>query len=507
MMLTKIKPQGSDYCLGIRHAARRASRQFSFRRISFNCSLLLDNKDPNNKKLWGDVVAQAFPIEKLVDDQKIDGFNINLLIWSFLAMFGDGYDISALSFAAPELVRDWHLESASLGPAFSASLFGILFGAPLLGYFGDRFGRKPAIISGCVIYGLCTLAIVWTGNLHQVIVLRFLTGIGIGGLLPNTIALNSELSPKRFRATLTVLMFTGITLGSGMPSVISAWLLPRYGWEILFIVGGLVPLLVAFGLVFALPESVKYLAQFPSKRGELLKVARKMRKDLVIEDDAVLHIAPAPPGSGVGMAAIFSGGLAFITPLLWLCFGTALMANYFLNSWMPLLFESNGVPPQQAAIATGFYHVGGTLGGILISVLLDRFGVIVIATLFALACPVVAAIGIENLPFSLLTLMTTLAGVTVLGAQFGNNACAGLLYPTTFRSKGVGWAFAIGRFGSIAGPLLGGVLIGMKLPMQTLFLAGAVPMLAGTIAAALLARFCYVRFGSLQLDDVPGKQT
>lgn len=451
-------------------------------------------------------MTQTIQIEKLVDDQKIGGFNINLLIWSFLAMFGDGYDISALAFAAPELVRDWNLESATLGPAFSASLFGILFGAPLLGYFGDRFGRKPAIITGCIIYGLCTLAIIWTSNLQQVIVLRFLTGIGIGGLMPNTIALNSELSPKRFRATLTVLMFTGITLGSGAPSVISAWLIPHYGWEVLFLIGGVVPLLIAFCLVFTLPESVKYLAQFPGKHGNLVKIARKMRKDMVIADDTEFRIAPVPQDTGIGIKAIFSGGLAFITPLLWLCFGTALMANFFLNSWMPLLFESNGVPPDQAAIASGFYHVGGTLGGIMISVLLDRFGIVVIAALFALACPAVAAIGTDNLSFGMLTLMSTLAGVTVLGAQFGNNATAGLLYPTAFRSKGVGWAFAIGRFGSIAGPLIGGVLIGMKLPMRELFLAAAIPMLAGTIAAGFLARLCYVRFGGLQLDDVPVKQ-
>ena len=450
-------------------------------------------------------MAQVIQVEQLVDDQKIDWFNINLLIWSFLAMFGDGYDISALAFAAPELVRDWNLESATLGPAFSASLFGILFGAPLLGYCGDRFGRKPAIIAGCVIYGLCTLAIIGASNLQQVIVLRFLTGIGIGGLMPNTIALNSELSPKRFRATLTVLMFTGITLGSGAPSVISAWLVPHYGWEILFVVGGAVPLLIAFCLIFMLPESIKYLAQFPGKRDKLLKIARRIRKDITINDNTEFMITPIPRDTGIGIKAIFSGGLAFITPLLWLCFGTALMANFFLNSWMPLLFESNGVPPEQAAIASGFYHVGGTIGGIIISVLLDRFGIVVIAALFALACPAVAAIGVENLSFGMLTLMSTLAGITVLGAQFGNNASAGLLYPTSFRSKGVGWAFAIGRFGSIAGPLLGGVLIGMKLPMQELFLAAAIPLLAGTVAASILARLCYVRFKGLQLDDTPVK--
>jgi len=449
-------------------------------------------------------MAQVIQIEQLVDDQKIGWFNVNLFIWSFLAMFGDGYDITAMSFAAPELVRDWGLEPSSLGPAFSASLFGILFGAPFLGFIGDRYGRKIAIINGCLIYGLCTLAVIWTTNLNQIIVLRFLTGIGIGGLMPNTISLNSELSPKRLRATLTVLMFTGITLGSGTPSVISAWLLPHYGWEVLFVVGGVVPLFIAACLFFGLPESIKYLAMYPAKRAQLLKVARQLRRDLIIDDDAEFVLArDQEQSSSVGLKEIFSNGLMFITPLLWICFGTALMANYFLNSWMPLLFESNGLPPDQAALASGVYHVGGTLGGILISILLDRFGFVVIAALFILAIPSIAAIGIDNLSFTALAIMSTLAGVTVLGAQFGNNAASGLLYPTSFRSKGVGWALAIGRFGSILGPLIGGVLIGMHVPTDTLFLVATTPMIVGSIAALFLARLCYVRLQGFQLDDVP----
>ena len=447
-------------------------------------------------------MSQLIHVEQLVDEQKIDWFNINLFIWSFLAMFGDGYDITAMAFAAPDLVRDWGLHPSSLGPAFSASLFGILFGAPLLGYAGDRYGRKLAIIGGCLIYGLCTLAIMWTTSLNQMIVLRFLTGIGIGGLMPNTISLNSELSPRRLRATLTVLMFTGITLGSGTPSVVAAWLVPHYGWEVLFLVGGTIPLLVAVCLVFALPESIKFLAQFPEKRGKLLQVARSLRKDMTIANDAeFVLMQTARQDHGTGLKQIHGNGLAVITPLLWVCFGTALMANYFLNSWMPILFESNGVPPEQAAIATGFYHVGGTLGGILISILLDRFGFVVIAVLFALAVPAIAALGLGGISFVTLTLISTLCGVTILGAQFGNNASAGLIYPTAFRSKGVGWALAIGRFGSIAGPLIGGMLIGMHMPLPQLFLVAAAPMILGTIAALFLARLCYVRFRGHQLDD------
>ena len=448
-------------------------------------------------------MAQRIQVEQLVDEQRIDRFNINLLIWSFLAMFCDGYDISALSYAAPELVRLWGLEPAAMKWALSASLFGIAIGAPLLGFMGDRFGRKRSIIIGCVIYGLCTLAIAWASSLTQIFVLRFLTGIGIGGLLPNTIALNSELSPKRLRATLVVLMFTGITLGSASPGAITTWLAPEYGWPVFFYIGGCVPLVVAFCLYFMLPESVKFLAQHPSRKAELLRVARQMRRDLIIADDADLLFTPAPHYGGVGLKDIFSGGLAFITPLLWLCFGAALMVNYFLGSWMPLLFEEYGLPPEKAALASSIYHIGGALGGVLISLLIDRFGFIVVVALFALACPAVAIIGLENLSYEMLVLVAVVAGIGVLGAQFGNNATAGLVYPTAFRSKGAGWAFGIGRLGAIFGPLVGGVLIGMDLPMDKLFLIGAIPMVIGTLAAIILARLCYLRFGGLQLDDAP----
>jgi AAHS family 4-hydroxybenzoate transporter-like MFS transporter len=443
----------------------------------------------------------------LVDDQKIGSFNIKLLVWSFLAMFADGYDISALSFAAPELVREWHVPMSAFGVPFSASLFGVLFGAPLLGYLGDRFGRRLAIVLGSVIFGVFTLAMMWATSLDQMTVLRFIAGIGIGGLMPNTIALNSELSPKRWRATLVVLMFTGVTLGSATPGPVAAWLVPEYGWKILFLIGGVVPLIVAAFLYFMLPESVKYLAGRPGRRAELLKTARSMRPDLSIPDDAQLVLerpaGAAPTGGFLGLSRIFRGGLAIITPLLWVCFATTLMANFFLNNWMPLIFESNGVSPKEAAIASTLYHVGGTVGGVVVSVLLDRFGFAVIAVLFALAAPAIAAIGIDGISNSLLTFFAGFAGLAVLGAQFGNNACSGLIYPTEARSQGAGWALGIGRIGSIVGPLVGGMLVAMKMPVPELFRWASLPMAVGLIAAVLVARLCYVRFRGFQLDDKP----
>ncbi len=451
----------------------------------------------------GQAVSQVYQIEKLVDDQKLGAFNLKLLLLCFLAMFGDGFDISALASAAPELRRTWGVASQDFAISLSASQFGVLFGAPLLGYFGDRFGRRVAIISGCLIFGLGTLATVWATNLDQMAVLRFITGIGIGGLMPNTISLNSELSPRRWRATLVVLMFTGITAGSGLPGNIQAWLIPTYGWQIMFWIGGLVPIVTAVLLFFTLPESVKYLALQPGKRRELLATVRRLRPDMQFADDAQFVSAPAPVATGSGLAQLYGPGLRLITPLLWICFATALMANFFLNSWLPMIFENNGLTPQEAGTATSLYHYGGTIGGILVSLLLARLGFSVIAVLFMLAAPAIAALGLPDVSYAALATFSTLAGFFVLGAQFGNNATSGLIYPTAFRSRGVGWALGVGRISSITGPLLGGLLIAMALPLDELFLIASIPMVIGFLAAVGLVWRCYLRFGNLQIDDAP----
>jgi len=453
----------------------------------------------------GAELGQSIRIDDLVDGQKIRGFNLNLLFWSFLAMFADGYDISVMPFAMPTLSKLWHVDAGLQGWALTASLIGVLAGSPLLGYIGDRYGRKPAILLGSVIYGATTLTVIWQHGYWVTLALRFCTGIGIGGLMPNTIALNSELSPKRLRATLVVLMFTGVTLGSSAPGFISAWVLPTFGWKVLFLVGGAVPLLVAVCLYFALPESVKFLGGRPERRDELLRISRRMRPDLALPEDTQFESAvqSKPSRGALGVGDILGPGFRAITPLLWVCFVTTLMANYFLNSWMPLLFNNAGLTPEKAALASSLYHIGGTVGGLLISVLLDQFGFVVIAMLFVSAAPAIAAIGSSSMSYAALAPLAGIAGLCVLGAQFGNNAAAGLLYPTQFRSKGVGWALGIGRFGAIVGPLLGGHLIKLHLPMRQLFLAAAMPMLVGAVAAVILVRLCYVRLGALRLSDVP----
>jgi AAHS family 4-hydroxybenzoate transporter-like MFS transporter len=447
-------------------------------------------------------LSQLIRIEQLVDEQQIGRFNVSLLFWSFLAMFTDGYDITAMSFAAPQLVKLWHLSPGAMKQVLVASQYGVLLGAPLMGWFGDRFGRRRAIIAGCVIFGLGTLAMMAASDLTQMFVLRAATGLGLGGLMPNTIALNSELAPRRHRAMLVVLMFTGITLGSGTPGFVAGWLVPLYGWQVLFLIGGAVPLAIAACLLFTLPESAKFLALHPQRRVELVRLARRLRPDLSIGDDD-RFVAATSTRTAAGPKAIFAGGLALITPLLWLCFITVFMSNFFLNNWLPLVFQSNGLSVKAAAWSSGAYHVGATLAGLLVSLLLGRYGFALIALLFALSVPALMAIGAPGISLGLLSVASGAAGFGVLGAQFGNNASSGLLYPTAIRSTGSGWAFGVGRIGSIAGPLLGGYLIARHWSMPALFMAASTPMLVGMLAAVGLARLCYARYGSLRIEDTP----
>jgi AAHS family 4-hydroxybenzoate transporter-like MFS transporter len=435
-----------------------------------------------------DLTSRTLDVDSLVDGQRIGAFSLNLLFWSFLAMFSDGYEINAMSLAAPELKALWHIPDAAFTWALSASSFGILFGAPLFGWLGDRYGRKPAILASL---GLCAVATGLTAlatHLDQIVLLRLLAGVGIGGLMPNTIALNSEMSPLRRRATLVVLMFVGVTLGGSLPGVVARWLLPTYGWTVLFEVGGLLALLSACGVWLRLPESVRFLAASNRRPAEFRAIARRMRPDLQIGPTDTGSITRTPASNQPVLRQLFASGLRLVTPLLWICFAAALMSNYFLNSWLPLLGSASGLSRERVSTAAALYNVGGAFGGVLMSVLMDRFGIVVIAVLFAIAVPAIALVGLTGMSGPALFPLIFLSGFAVLGAQFGNNAAAGMTYPTEFRAKAVGWALAVGRFGSLLGQILGGALIHLHVPPRGLFLGAAAPMLFGAAAAAGLIR-------------------
>jgi MFS transporter, AAHS family, 4-hydroxybenzoate transporter len=440
--------------------------------------------------------ARIVDVTRLIDERGVSRFHVALVVFAFFIVMIDGYDIAALGFAIPSLVKDWHITNqAALGPALSASLLGMLIGAPALGALGDRIGRKHAINISLVCFGIFTWLTVLTHSIGQIALLRLLAGIGIGGFMPNIIALVGEFAPRNFRATLIIASFVGVGFGGGMPGPVAAFLVPTYGWQVLFTIGGAVPFIVALVCWLGLPESIKYLTITPARRDDLVQLLRRMRPDQSFGADVQFTLADEKQYTGLSPKHLFVEGLALITPLLWLLFIFNLMGYFFLVSWTPFLLSAAHLPMSQAAIAQTMFQIGATVGAWALCVPIDRKGLWPIAIMFALAVPCVALIGILGpMSRSLLLTIEFFAGVCVLGLQAGLNATAASIYPTSVRSNGTGWALGMGRVGAMLGPVLGGVLIARHLPIETLFLIAAIPFAIGAVICFWLARLYVVRF-------------
>jgi MFS transporter, AAHS family, 4-hydroxybenzoate transporter len=426
-------------------------------------------------------------VNRLVNEQKVGKFHISLIIWSFLLMLTDGYDIGSAAFAAPVLARVWHVVNrAQFAGVFTANLFGGLIGAPIFGYLGDHFGRKRMILVGAFWYGAWTLACAQATSIETLMIYRFLAGIGIGGVLPNTIALTTEFAPRAYAQTLVIIMFLGVTFGGGMPGPIAAWLVPHYGWQVLFLIGGFTPIAVAVLMIFVLPESLKYFAVRAHNQAEALRVARRFAPGRYFDPQSTFIVDETAQTGSVLPNALFAPPYTVVTPLLWILFIINLMTFYFLNSWIPIIFNTAGLPVADSALAVTLFQLGGTIGGIAICRPLDRYGFIPVIVLFAAAVPIVASIGMleHNEP----ALMTAVffAGLCSLGLQFGLNSSASVIYPTAIRSKGVGWAIGMGRWGAVIGPTFGGYLIGLHVPFSKLFPIVAGPVVIGLIVAIVL---------------------
>jgi AAHS family 4-hydroxybenzoate transporter-like MFS transporter len=447
-------------------------------------------------------------VGRLVDEQPIRAFHVKLVLLLFCVLISDGFDLQAIGYAAPGLVKLWHIDRSALGPVFTSSLVGMLIGAPLFGWFGDRYGRRLAILTGVFIYGIVTIAAAASQTQTELLALRFVTGLGLGGVPANAVALVAEYAPRRIRATMIVIAQLGLTVGSMMPAAVSGLLEARYGWRAQFVVGGLAPLMIGVALVLWLPESLKFMVVARRPMPKILKIANAL--------DPALEAGPettfATPARGIAEAErfhikqLFADGLFWITPIIWVLFICYLMINYFLHSWMPILFRDEGLTIGQTAVTTAMFDVGGVFGALTISRMMDKRGVAAIAVLYLVACPAVGVIGFINQSVYLLGAAIFLAGFCLVGITLSMNAVAGLIYPTEIRAKGVGWANGIGRLGSISGPSLGAWLVGMHLPIAQLFLAPVVPLAIGFVLCALLTRLCVRRFGGHGFHDLPKRE-
>lgn len=431
--------------------------------------------------------AQAVSLTDLVENQKLSAFRVSIILWSCVVMALEGYDMQLAAFVAPAIIKAWHTNKSYFGPVFGFGLFGYMLGATLLGGFADRLGRKRVIVAGVMWFGLFTLVAGHSTSITELLVLRFVAGLGLGASVPSTLALAVEYSPSRQRATTVGILFIGYNIGAALGGFSAARLIPQMGWPIMFYIGGIAPLIIGLILIFALPESISFLTLKNGGLFEIAAIATKLRPDLIFEAGS-RFILPEQKDGGTPLKHLFTESRARTTLLLWFAYVSSLMGQHFLISWLPTVLVGSGVSLGHAVLAGSSVQMGAAVGGLALCWLLDRQGILALAVSFATVAILIALVPFATQSVLLLMPLTFLIGFCLLGGLTGLNGISGTFYPTYIRSTGVGWALGVGRIGSIIGPVLGGILISFNPSNVVLFTCAAVPVLCCSGALYLFAK-------------------
>jgi len=355
-------------------------------------------------------------------------------------------------------------------------------GRSLCRTIGDRVGRKPLLLVSLTIFGLASLLSGFAGSLLMLSILRFFTGMGIGGAFPGSATLTGDYAPQRLRATMIMATFTGAPLGGFLCGQLAGVLLATFGWPSVFVVGGVVPLLMVPVLALWLPESPRFLA---ARRNLSPHQSALLRRLDIMPGEAAAEGLDLAQGNPIKM--LFGKGYALSTVLLWVIFFCSLMNLFLFGYWMPEVLHLMGMTPPEAARATSYRDLGAIFAVLYLGLLIDRSGPErALALHYAAGVVFIAMIALVAMPYLLLVLMIFFSGMTIIGSQTGANATCGKLYPARMRTSGLGWALGIGRLGGIAAPALGGYLLSLGVHPPHIFLSACAFALIAAIATALL---------------------
>ncbi|MDM1760138.1 MFS transporter [Acinetobacter sp. 251-1] len=417
-------------------------------------------------------------INTIVDEAKFTPFHWNVLIWCLLIIIFDGYDLVIYGVALPLLMQEWGLSAVQAGMLASTALFGMMFGAMCFGTLSDKLGRKKTIMICVAIFSGFTFLGAFASNPIEFGILRFLAGLGIGGVMPNVVALMTEYAPKKIRSTLVAVMFSGYAIGGMTSALLGAWLVTDYGWKIMFYIA-IIPF-VALPLIWKfLPESIMFLTN-KGKTEQVRQTVQKIAPEKTISVDTVFVLNETTVGDEAPLRALFQQGRMFSTLMFWIAFFMCLLMVYALGSWLPKLMIQAGYSLGASMIFLFALNIGGMVGAIGGGVLSDRFHLKPVLTImFAVGAIALILLGFKS-PQGVLYTLIAIAGAATIGSQILLYTFVAQFYPAAVRSTGMGWASGIGRIGAIVGPVLTGALLTLQLPHQMNFLAIAIP---GVIAA------------------------
>ena len=417
-------------------------------------------------------------INTVIDGAKFTPFHWGVLFWCLMIIIFDGYDLVIYGVALPLLMQEWGLTSVQAGLLASTALFGMMFGAMTFGTLSDKIGRKKTIMICVAIFSGFTFLGAFASAPVEFGILRFLAGLGIGGVMPNVVALMTEYAPKRIRSTLVALMFSGYAIGGMSSALLGAWLVPLHGWQIMFYIAG-IPLVCLPIIWKFLPESLMYL----TNKGEVDKVrgiVTRIAPEQTITTQTKFVLDEVSKEDEAPLKALFQQGRTFSTIMFWLAFFMCLLMVYALGSWLPKLMIQAGYSLGASMYFLFALNIGGMVGAIGGGILADRFHIKKVLTImFICGAAALILLGFNSPQFVLYSLIA-IAGAATIGSQILLYTFVAQFYPSTVRSTGMGWASGIGRIGAIVGPVLTGALLSLEFSHQMNFLAIAIP---GVIAA------------------------
>jgi AAHS family 4-hydroxybenzoate transporter-like MFS transporter len=434
------------------------------------------------------------------DDRPVAAIQWRALGLCALCMVIDGFDVQAMAYAAPALIKTWGVSRSVLGPVFGAGLVGMFVGSLALAGFADTIGRRPILIVAAAWIALCMTATPLASSIGELIAVRFAAGIGMGAIVPNAMALASEYSPARIRVSLMMAVSSGYIIGGVVGGGVAALVISPFGWGGVFYAGALLTVLLSLSMFAALPESLQfYLLRHPETPRALLLLQR-MAPGAAMPAASTSHQVP----SRKALAALFGERRRIVTPLLWAANSANMLCAYFLAAWIPVLMSGAGFSSRSAVLAGTALWLGGLVGNFMLGALIDRRGfAAVLLTSFALGG--IAIVGISYfhaLPVAA-AFCIALAGFCILGGQSGLNALAVTIYPTWGRATGAGWALGFGRLGAVLGPLAGGQLMALMWSVDQTLLVSAVPTVLAAAAVGGLGRIHGRRIK--QIQDSGGK--
>jgi AAHS family 4-hydroxybenzoate transporter-like MFS transporter len=357
----------------------------------------------------------------------------------------DGFDTLVISFIGPALMDTWELAPAELGRIFGSGLIGAALGGMTAGVLADRLGRKRTLVMCIALFGVLTLACAFARTPTELALLRLAGGLGLGGAIPNIVALTAEHASSQRRSASVTLMFIGFPLGAVVGGALTAAVIGSYGWRAVFAIGGVLPLLLLSAVWRGVPETLV----------------------------AARHDAGSV---GASIVSQFADGRASSVVLLWSGVFAIMLLSYFLINWTPTILAMSGIPEQRAIMGAVVLNFGGIVGAALLTTIIDKVGAFraVAITLIPGTLLVLAMGSASSVPLPLMALVF-LTGACVLGAQLSIPALAARLFPMHVRGTGIGWTMGMGRIGSIIGPTVGGVLVGTAPDWGALFQIAAVP--------------------------------